>query len=368
MKRKVLLLVVLVLLVVPLSFALDLENMYFIELGYKDGVLGFSDIRLVTGYATISSDPNLPYKVEVLSGSEDAISVGYFRVPNTGYVPLALDVGESFSRDTDYLRFSISVPYDKGGSVVTIEEKGKEVLDIDVSGFAAYCGDGLCQSDEDNKVCAEDCLPLDGFKEQLSPREFNLIPYLIILGVVGIILVGIFSVKGFSRLNKTAKKHDVHEPHNFINKVVNYINELKKQGYNDDKITANLKSLGWQENQIKEGFSRYNLLGEYHDMKSKNKTDASIKKSLSKTYDPNHVEGGLKHYSVLLGKGASDKKQRAHLNEIAKEHGVTGLDKIKDYIKQCYSHGYTKDIIISVLKENKWSQETIDRAFGELRT
>ena len=88
-----------------------------------------------------------------------------------------------------------------------------------------------------------------------------------------------------NKLNEIAQNHDVHTPHKFLNKVINYIGTSLEHGFSTQAIYEHLKSNGWTENQINEGFKRFEILGAYHDLKEKDLMDEEIEKELAKEYN-----------------------------------------------------------------------------------
>ncbi|MEA2036923.1 MAG: hypothetical protein U9O94_05405 [Nanoarchaeota archaeon] len=374
MEIKNIIFVVFILTAIPISYSLESDNIFFIELIYLDGEFELLDVSVVGGYAPVSEDSSLPYILEVVSGEGQVIYTSYFDVPNKVYAPPPIEEGDGGTSfvEIDNVKFILSLPYDKSAALIRIIQSGQELLSIDVSGFAQYCGDGICQYDEDYITCAEDCLSeqtVAETEEGLEKDGRSILPYLLGLTILVVIFVGLWTKREWYVLRKIAEKHGVHFPHGFINKLVNHIGCLKKDGYSDEKITDHLRSMGWKQKQINEGFTRHELLEDYHNLKNQKKSNSAIKRTLTKSYNPEQVKGTLEHFSTLLGKNPNNDEKINHLRELADEHDIDdfeGIDKIKEYVKKCYDKGFSKEEVISVLKKKKWPEEMVEKAFDGL--
>jgi hypothetical protein len=199
----------------------------------------------------------------------------------------------------------------------------------------------------------------------------------ILIGLVALVCVlgGIYWYKrkvSISRkpLQQIAEDHDVHIPHQFINKVVSYIDASLALGYSTQDIYQHLKTLKWTEEQINDAFKRFELLGAYHQMRDDQVPETTIKAKLSKDYKPEQIRATLTHHAAILGKNASADDQINHLTELAKTHEVheadTKISKLAKFVKQCYVHGYPKEIITRMLTAKGWAQEHIENAFSTI--
>ncbi len=172
-------------------------------------------------------------------------------------------------------------------------------------------------------------------------------------------------------LKEFAEDHDVLHPHKYMNKIVSYISSSLEQGYSTKDIYDHLRSNGWKEKQINEGFRRYKLLGSYHEMKDSNMPEKEIKKALLKDYSRAQIRETLSHHSAILGRDATEEDRMRHLHELAEVHEVHkaegNLAKLQSYISKCYSHGYSRQMIRDTLIDKGWSAETVDKAFELLR-
>ena len=385
MRPCIVLLILLVSLIgIPATMALESEKIYFIELEYNQGALGLVDINLITGYPTLSVEPGMPYKLELVDASGNVLYTGYFDVPNRLYTPPPLADGQGTSVvELDYVKFTISLPYQDKGLLIKVTKGGKEELEIDVSGYAEYCGDNICQPDEDSNACPQDCLSAqqtaeapaaegaqlgEGADIQLEEKaEGNIfLPVSAVLVIVVSFVAWVLFRKDAFVLKSISERHGVHIPHRFMNKLVDHIDSSIKSGFTPQQIANHLKTTGWQEKQINEGIIRHRLLGDYHRMKNIGIPDNNIRKVLAKHYTPQQMNETLSHYTVIIGKDAGDEQKIIHLNEIAREYDVHQADSVKKirlYITECYGYGYTKEIIRVVLKDKKWSDEMIDEAF-----
>ncbi|MEA2036920.1 MAG: hypothetical protein U9O94_05390 [Nanoarchaeota archaeon] len=199
--KNMMLLLLITLAVIPLTSALlDSEKIYFIELEYKNGLLELADIDVITGYPTLSDDPTKPYRVDVLSVDNKVLYMGYFEIPNRIYAPPPQDGGQGASVvELDYLKFSISLPYNKEGSLIKIS-KHQEELYINAREFSMFCGDGICQVDETTQTCQQDCGQEIAIPEEdiIEDRETGNGVY------IGLVLIGIMIVI-WKYSNKPAK-------------------------------------------------------------------------------------------------------------------------------------------------------------------
>ncbi len=183
--------------IIPFVIALQSEKIYFLDLVYNKGTLELIDVYLITGYPIISNDSSLSYKLELLSIDKEILYRGYFDIPNKIFAPPPLKPGEkSGIVEIDNLNFSISLPYYKKGNIINIIKDGRVLLHIDVSKFSMYCGDSICQSDEKNQNCSQDCIsanvpvPIQKEKGGISNKLYTIIVIIVTL----IIIVGVSTV------------------------------------------------------------------------------------------------------------------------------------------------------------------------------
>ena len=173
--------------------ALQSEKIYFLDLAYNEGAFKLIDISLITGYPAISSDNSLPYKLELFSSDNELLSQGYFDVPNKFFAPPPLESGEiSGIFELENLIFSISLPYHKEGHTIIISKDESKLLQIEVPNFSAYCGDLICQPDENNKNCPSDCVTEE---KTYSSLKFALITVGVLIVLILIILLYLSSKK-----------------------------------------------------------------------------------------------------------------------------------------------------------------------------
>lgn len=98
-----------------------------------------------------------------------------------------------------------------------------------------------------------------GFKtEEPSPKKSK---FSWVLVPVVLVIVSIFGVAEFHRkkgktlrLHELAQFHDVHKPHDELEKVENYIRECLHFGYPQEQIQKILLERGWKEEIINEAF------------------------------------------------------------------------------------------------------------------
>src|SRR3989344_3757326 len=186
--NKTILFLAIVAIIMPAAIATESGKIYFIELEYNNRMLKLTDIDVVTGYPTISETPELPYKLELMDVDNEVLYVGYFDVPKRIYGPPPLNPGDSASVvELDYVKFTISLPYHKRGVLIKIARDAEELY-INAMQFAMYCGDTVCQPDENNKACPLDCLAVHEEKEEGAGK----LPYLtlaIAIGILALILI-----------------------------------------------------------------------------------------------------------------------------------------------------------------------------------
>ena len=193
--NKIITFLLFVLFIAPSVIALQPEKIYFIDLEYDKGTLELIDISIITGYPQISTDDSLPYKLELLSIEKEILYQGYFDIPNKFSTPPPLSPEDkSGVVELSNVNFSISLPYYKKGNIINIIKDEKILLRIDVSKFSMYCGDSICQSDENNQNCPQDCIspdvsPIQEEDEDRGNRLYLIIiPLIILLGIIIIYL------------------------------------------------------------------------------------------------------------------------------------------------------------------------------------
>ena len=103
---------------------------------------------------------------------------------------------------------------------------------IDVEEDESVCGDFICESDEDENSCPEDCL----VEEEEEPFPWLLV-VLPIIGLILIIVLVVLVKKGVG-----GKKSS--DP------LVLFIQKARKKGKKPQAIIASLKRKGWSENKI----------------------------------------------------------------------------------------------------------------------
>jgi hypothetical protein len=137
----------------------------------------------------------------------------------------------------------------------------------------SYCGDGICDRDEDEDDCPEDCLEAecgDGYcdegEEETCPEdcEEGGLGWLIFV-IIMVLAVG-GGIAGFLIKKKMGAKEEEgevkeEEPMPFASKkdldsVTSYITEARKRSMDDDRIKAFLMKGGWKPEQVDYGFKK----------------------------------------------------------------------------------------------------------------
>ena len=99
--------------------------------------------------------------------------------------------------------------------------------------------------------------------------------------------------------------------------------------------------------------------------------EEDIRKALSKDYKAGQIKETLSHHSVILGKDATPGDKIKHLHELAETHkvhkGGKRAPKLQKYIRKCYGHGYSREMIKDALREKGWPDEAVQRAFDLLK-
>ncbi len=167
------------------------ENIYFLNLHYDRGALGLLDVYVITGFPIASNDSSLPYKLELVSTSNEVLYQGYFDIPNKLYAVPPLNPGEKSGLIVlDRLNFSVSLPYYKNDNLIRIFKGETALLDVDVSEFSMYCGDSICEPDETN--CPQDCeIPREVKKEDKKSFTgiISLVAVIIVIGTALLVLL-----------------------------------------------------------------------------------------------------------------------------------------------------------------------------------
>mgnify|MGYP006288788041 CR=1 FL=1 len=213
-----------------------------------------------------------------------------------------------------------------------------------------------------------------GYKRQYPGLLGSIIALSVLLGIV-IVLYLIVKIKNRPAslvkldLDQLAEIHSIEEPHQYMNKLVDYIRQAFAAGYSKEEIRAHLQEKGWKKKQVEEGFRRHKLLGTYHDMKEKNIDEKKIRDMLLKEFKPAQVKQTLMHHTVKLGREPTAEDKRKHLAELASLHlqeEKTQAEDIAKYIKECYMAGYSKQMIRELLIEQGYLDKKIENAFDKI--
>jgi len=144
MKRLIILL-----LLIPFSFAAEMEVVYFATLDYDNGDVILDKLELDWGYAPdMINMPEDKYRLELINIFDEVIYEYKFDF-NLFVAP----IGE-MTETTELL----AVPYDFYGKQINVYDSSDNlILVIDVSEYSDYCGDGYCNEIESEAICPGDC-------------------------------------------------------------------------------------------------------------------------------------------------------------------------------------------------------------------
>jgi len=116
------------------------------------------------------------------------------------------------------------------------------------------CGDGICDRDEDEEDCPEDCAGGAGW----------MIFLIIILLAAGASVAGYFIKKRMAMKEEEKPKEDAMPFNNEkdLNSVLEYIKSAKARNLDESNIAAALVKGGWKEDQVNYAFKKYAKPGE----------------------------------------------------------------------------------------------------------
>jgi hypothetical protein len=141
------------------GYALEQQKIYFLSIEYDNGSLTLLDIRTTEGFPSAYTNRTTSYRAELISSDKKILHTGYFEIPNIIHIPPPLDQAET----PEYIyiekvNFSISLPFHKNAVEMNIYDKeNKQLLSINLSSFADYCGDERCSATENSNICPKDC-------------------------------------------------------------------------------------------------------------------------------------------------------------------------------------------------------------------
>jgi hypothetical protein len=177
-------LLIMLLILVPVSLAIDMEKVYFVELNYDNDIISLNNIDLNFSY--VQNRINMPeqgYKIELVDANHN-VKYNYtfnFELFVSGAPVLELV-------ETTKL---LIVPYNFAAKEIEVYSPESELLlTIDVSEHSDYCGDGKCTDIEQLLECSEDC---EG--EILEEPPTNYLKYIIILSVIILSLILFILIK-----------------------------------------------------------------------------------------------------------------------------------------------------------------------------
>lgn len=138
------------------------DKFYKLQLYYANGTLNFISVDVKPGLAPDNlAQPDTGYKLEVLSFSNSKLISFNFNIPlillsdeidpNTGQIiPEKIQLTE--------MEVILGIPYFRNGKTIEIyNPNNKKVLSIVISQFAQMCGNSICDENENNNNCPQDC-------------------------------------------------------------------------------------------------------------------------------------------------------------------------------------------------------------------
>ena len=195
-------------LAISISAVSQSEKIYALNIEYDKGSLRLLDKNVVTGFPSITPDKetltgiNPIYKAEVFSKEGELFYQGYFEIFTIVFPPIPEEeeepVGPIELEKVDST--IILLPYYKLGQTIKITKDNQELLAVDVSKFQTYCGDGICQGDENYQICALDCpVPTDQPPKPPTGEEKKPFNYLLYGGIVIAIIILVFLIIKFKK-------------------------------------------------------------------------------------------------------------------------------------------------------------------------
>jgi hypothetical protein len=184
MKRAIYISCTLVLLFCMCHASAELTPLaYQMEISYNGGYLKLESMDLKMAPLD-SMSPEGRYVLKLLNKDRSVLYSKSFAFPEGIYVTPPQECFDNETGDfvqencPDITSFipdenptaSIIVPYKSGGEkIVVYDESGKAALEINLSGYANYCGDGRCGEMEYPFTCPEDCK--SGVRDSLCDGE-----------------------------------------------------------------------------------------------------------------------------------------------------------------------------------------------------
>ena len=184
MKREVFVVIVFSLLS-AIVIAQDVDKIYILNLDYDRGNLNLVSVVVQHGYAPDRRiQPEVGYNCSVASFSGETLYSFKFEVPNVIYAPPPIGGEAESGIYLEQVNFSLTIPYFRDGKTIYIyDSNDTNVLSVDVSQFADFCGDGVCSDEEDYQSCSQDCT------RESEPETSNFLYIIIILISVGMLLI-----------------------------------------------------------------------------------------------------------------------------------------------------------------------------------
>ncbi len=134
MKKTIL---IMLLMILPIVFALESTKVYIVDLSYRDGELIINDKIIKYGYAPDRKlQPLEGYKAEIISLGHDVLYSFKFEIPLKEYVDVSDNVTQQISGGLIKLSendFALILPYyDNAKEIVFYDEDNEEIASVHV--------------------------------------------------------------------------------------------------------------------------------------------------------------------------------------------------------------------------------------------
>jgi hypothetical protein len=196
------------LVVISVVYAAE-QQVYVLKLNYDKGLVTLDSITLTTGiFNPILNQPDAEYRLEFITfdGGFAYVQNFNFELEIASSPPL-----ESFDEEGNPISFpsvdrpkaldkttiELIIPYNPNGKVINIYDPNNEkILEVDVEHLARFCGNDVCDPNENYESCSSDCeLEEVSIEEPVESTNF----VLIILAFVAILII-------LSRILKKSKQ------------------------------------------------------------------------------------------------------------------------------------------------------------------
>ena len=147
----------------------------------------------------------------------------------------------------------MTVPYYNQADFIKITKDNQVILIIDVTKFRMFCGDNICQQDENYQNCPLDCIATQSTNLETQKTQPNLkwlyviLPIILILGFL--VYVEVKRKKDHILLMQKKSGQN-------IDALRKYISTNLQKGFSKDKIKAALVKNNYSPHEIEDAFKR----------------------------------------------------------------------------------------------------------------